>query len=189
MRSMPHAHAPCSCAGRAPQTSRPKFLHFFAPFLDDGAVLRRPRSHRLRNRLRALRVTVTLYRRHECRELVERSLGMCGRPLESNGEPRSGVASAMCARKGVRHLMQVGGLRGTDSGTSVTGAHLPNVQKPAGRVRAQDPVDVRVHRALALVACRLCLALAVAVATARFGAVTSVLLASTLAAAPARALC
>ena len=69
------------------------------------------RSHRLRNRLRALRVTVTLYRQHQCRELVERSLGICGRPLESNGEPRSGLASAACARKGVRHLSQVVGLK------------------------------------------------------------------------------
>ena len=52
-----------------------------------------------------------LHRRHQSRELVERSLGICGWPLESNGEPRSGVASAGCARKRVRHVMQVVGLR------------------------------------------------------------------------------
>jgi len=78
-------------------------------------------------------------------------------------------------------------LRGTDSGTSVTGAHLPNVPKPAGRVRAQDPVDVdvRVHRS----GSRPCCVPALfgsrgRLATARFGAVTSVLLASILAAGP-----
>jgi len=79
------------------------------------------RCHRLRNRLRALRVTVTLslsiYRRHQCRELVERSLGMCGWPLESDGEPRSGVASAACAKilRGVRVWVGLGG-RGDRAG-------------------------------------------------------------------------
>ena len=43
-----------------------------------------------------IQLSVTLYRRHQSRELVESSLGMFGRPLEPNGEPRSGLASAAC---------------------------------------------------------------------------------------------
>ena len=54
------------------------------------------RCHRLRNRLRALRVTVKLTSGFQWQELIESFLGMCGWPLEPNGEPRSGVASAAC---------------------------------------------------------------------------------------------
>ena len=38
-------------------------------------------------------------------------LGMCGRPLEPSGEPRSGLASAACAREHVRQVSQVLGSR------------------------------------------------------------------------------
>ena len=69
------------------------------------------RSHRLRNRLRALRATVKLTSGFQWQELIESFLGMCGRPLEPNGEPRSGVASAACARKRVRHAPCLVGLK------------------------------------------------------------------------------
>ena len=68
------------------------------------------RCHRLRNRLRAVRVTVKLTSGFQWQELIESFLGMCGRPLEPNGEPRSGVASAACGGKAVRQPRQRVGL-------------------------------------------------------------------------------